>query len=72
MHSQHYPKRVGTSGGDHLGDLARWQHSFEGTSQRRRAVGDPASDLTGPEIEPQTFRTDSNILKTENRCFGYF
>ena len=54
-------KRV-TSSGAHLRGLAPGQHSSEVTSQRRRAVGDTASDLTGPEIEPQTSRTFIDAL----------
>ena len=42
--------------------LAPGQHSSEETSQRWLAVGDTASDLTGPGIEPQTACTNSNIL----------
>ena len=46
------PKRV-TSGGDHLHGLAPGLHSSEETSQRWRALGDTALDLTDPEIETQ-------------------
>ena len=53
------PKRV-TSGGANLRGLAPGQHSSEETSQRRRTVGGTASDLTGPGIEPQISRTDSD------------
>ena len=55
-------KRV-TSGGAHLRDLVPGQHSCEATSQRWRDVGDTVSSLTGSGIEPQTFRTDSDMLK---------
>ena len=58
------PKRV-TSGGVHLRVLALGLHSSEETSQRWRAVGYTVSDLTGPGIEPQTFRADSDVLTTE-------
>ena len=50
------PKRV-TSCGAHLRGLAPGQHSSEHTSQRWRVVGDSV-DLTGPEIESQTSRTE--------------
>ena len=55
------PKRV-TSGGPHLRGLGLGQHSSEETSQRWLAVGNSVSDLTGPKIEPQTFRTDSKVF----------
>ena len=54
-----------TSGGTRLRGLALGQHSSEETSQRRRAVGDIVSDLTGPGIESQTSRTNSVCLTTE-------
>ena len=44
---------------------ASWQHSYEKTTQQWRAVGDTTSDLTDPGFEPQTSRTDKNILATE-------
>ena len=58
------PKRV-KSGGTHLRGKASGQHNSEETSQRWRAVGDTISDLTGPGIEPQTFRSDSMCLTTK-------
>ena len=67
----HYTRRITsnrvTSGGVHLRGLAPGQHSSEETSQRWRVVGDTVScvDLTGPGIEPQTYRTDSVRLATE-------
>ena len=65
----HYTRRITpklvTSCGDHLCGLAPGQHSSEQTSQRWRVVGDNCADLTGPGIEPQTYRTDSVRLATE-------
>ena len=58
------PKRV-TNGESHLRCFAPGQHSYEETSQRRRAVGDTVSDLTGAGIEPQTSHTHSVCLTTE-------
>ena len=59
------PKRV-TSGRDRLRGLAPARLlSSEETSQRWRAVGDIASYLTGPGIEPQTYCTNSVRLATE-------
>ena len=55
------PKRV-TSGGINLRDLAPGLHSSEETSQRWRVIGDIVSDLTGPRIEPKTYRADDNIF----------
>ena len=43
-----------TSGGGRLCGLAIMQHIFKETSKRCRAVGDTASNLSGPGIEPQT------------------
>ena len=54
------PKRV-TNGGAHLRGLAPGQHSSEETSQRWRAVGGTLSALTSPEINPMTFRVDSDV-----------
>ena len=51
-----------TSGRAHLQGLAPGQQSFEKMSQRRRAVGDTASDLTCPAIKPQTSCDHSNVL----------
>ena len=48
-----------------LRGLAPGQNSSEETTQRRRAVGDTVSDLTSPEIEPQTSCTVSVCLTTE-------
>ena len=45
-----------------VGDLDIGQHSSQATLQRWRAVGDAVSDLTGPEIEPQTSRSDSDVF----------
>ena len=50
------------SSGAHFRGLALGQRTPELTSQRWQAVGDNVSDLTGPGIEPQTSRTDSNLL----------
>ena len=58
------PKRV-KSGGAHLRSLAPGQHSSGESSQRWRAVGDTVSNLKVPGFEPQTSRTDSNVLITE-------
>ena len=58
------PKRV-TSSGAHLRDLAPGLHSSEETSQQWRAVGDIVSDFTDPEIEPQTSRINSDILRDD-------
>ena len=55
------PKRV-TSGGAHLSGLAPGQHSSEEMSQRWRAVGDSASDLTSPRFEPKTSRANSDVF----------
>ena len=46
----------------HLRVLAPGQHSFEETSQRWRTARDNVSDLTGPGIEPTTFRTDEDVF----------
>ena len=52
----HYTRNITSqrakSGGPHLRSLAPGQHRFEVKSQRWRAVGETASDLTGPGIEP--------------------
>ena len=55
------PKSV-TSGGAYLRDSAPGQRRVQETKQRWRAVGDTASDLTGPGIEPQISYTDSKCL----------
>ena len=54
-------KRV-TSGGIHLHGFAPGQHSSEETTQRWRAVVEAVSNLTVTGIEPQTSRTDSDLL----------
>ena len=46
----------------HLRGLAPEQHSSEKNSQRWRDVGDALFDLTGPGIESQISRTDSDVL----------
>ena len=51
-----------TSGGVPVSCLVPGLHSFEETLKRWPAVGDTVSDLTGPGIEPQTYRTDSYVL----------
>ena len=53
------------SGGAHLRGLAPGHHSFEEMSQQWPAIDDTVSDLTEQGIEPQTSRTDSNVLTTE-------
>ena len=60
------------SGGAYLRGLAPGQHNSTETSQRWRAIGDAVSNLTDPEIEPQTSRTDRACLATEvnGRCKG--
>ena len=61
-----------TSGVAHFRGLAPGQRSYEETSQRWRAVEDAVwSGLTGPRIEPQTSRTDSNVLNNSaNQTVG--
>ena len=54
-----------TRGGIHLRGLTSGQRSSEETSQRWRVVGDAVSDLTGSEIELQTFHTDNVCLASE-------
>ena len=53
------PKRA-TSGGAHLLGLAPGNTA----PKKRRSNGEPlmATDLTDPGIEPETFRTDSDVL----------
>ena len=58
------PKRVTGIGGP-FPWLSAWQYSPEGTLEQWRIVADAASDLTGPGIEPQTFRTNCYVF---NRC----
>ena len=56
------PKCV-TSDRAHFCGLAPGQHSSEEeASQRWRAVGETASDLTGPGIEPQTSVANSVVF----------
>ena len=50
------------NGGVHLCGVAPGKHNYEGTSKRRRAVGDTVSDLTNPGFEPQTSSIDSSVL----------
>ena len=76
------PKHV-TSGEARLRGLALGQHSSKETSQRWQAVGDTVFDLTGPGIEAQTFRADSDVfnnnangsvhfyLQDTNSCFTF-
>ena len=54
--------RHSSGGGIHLRDLASEQHGSEETSQRWRAVGVAVSDFTGPRIEPQSSRIDSEVI----------
>ena len=51
-----------TSGGDHPRDSAPEQYTSKEISQRWRAVGDPDSDLTGLDIEPQSHGTDNDVF----------
>ena len=53
------PKRV-TSGGAHLRGLVSEQYSNEETWQ---ADNNTVSNFTGEGIEPQTFLTNSDVLK---------
>ena len=53
------PKRV-SSVEAHIRGLAPQLHISKETSQRWRVVANTVSDLTGPTIELQTPRTDSN------------
>ena len=55
---------VVASGGARPRGLTSGQRIYKQTSQRWRAVGYSVSDLTGLEIEPQTFRIDSDIFNT--------
>ena len=54
-----------TRGGIHIRSLATGQHSSKETSQWWGTVGDTVCDSTDPGLEPQTFRTYSNVLTTE-------
>ena len=51
-----------SGGGTHVRGLAPGQHSSEKPSQWWRAIGDTASDFTGPGIEPQILRFDGDVL----------
>ena len=42
--------------------IASGQHRYEERSQRCRVVANSVSNLTGPRIQPQTSRTNSNVL----------
>ena len=55
------PKHV-TSGGIHLRGLAPGQHSSEKISLEWLVIGETLSDLSGLGIEPQTSRTNSDVL----------
>ena len=61
-----------TTGGAHLRGLAPGQHSSKETSQQWRAVGYTVSDLTGPVIEPQTSRTNSDGLNNWRTFINMF
>ena len=50
----------------------RLHSSSEETSQRWRAVGDTSSNLTGPEIEPQTSSTDKDVVTPTSADFFEF
>ena len=56
------PKRVPSGGTQRLRGLAPGQYRSEETSQRWRAVGDTVFDFTGPVVEPQISRTDSDVF----------
>ena len=46
------------------GPISAWR--LGNTAPKKRRNGDDtASNLTGPGIQPQTFRTDNNVLRTE-------
>ena len=62
------PKRV-TSSGAHLRDSASGQHSSEETSQRWRAIGDTAHDLTRfrMELRPSASIVMSSAVKLIDR-----
>ena len=61
----HY-NNIATSDGGHLRGLAFGQHHSERTLQRRRAVDDAVSELTGPGIEPKTFASIAMSLHYAN------
>ena len=54
------PNRV-MSGGAHLPAKRQGNAGLK----ERRSVGDTVSDLTDPELKPQTSRNESNVLTTE-------
>ena len=58
----HYVEACNDWLGLYLRGLAHELHRSEETSPRRRAIDDPAFDLTGPEIEPQPPATLAVIL----------
>ena len=61
-----YAEAFSTSGGAHLRGLTPGQHSLKKkTSQRYLAVDDTVSYLTGPGVETQTSRTDSDVLNNK-------
>ena len=55
------PRRV-TSGRAHFRGLAHRQQQLQETSKRWRAAGDTVFDLTRSGIEPQTYRTHSDVF----------
>ena len=60
LFSRYYTNRA-ASGGALLRGLAPGQQYSEETSQRWRAVGGTVSYLTDPGIEPQAYRTNSDV-----------
>ena len=61
-----------TSVGTNLRGLEPGQHNSGETWQRWRAVGDAASDLIGPGIESETYRTNSDDLASSRLIFSKF
>ena len=55
-----------TSGEVHFRRFAPVLHGSLETSQGRQAVGDTVSDLLGPGIEFQTYRTDSDVFNNSD------
>ena len=55
------PKRA-KSNRVHLRDLAPGQHSSKKTSQRWLVVGDIASNITDPGIQPKTSRPGNDVF----------
>ena len=45
--------------------FSAWVTQLQKTALRCRAVGDTVSDVADPGFEPQTSRTDNNVLTTE-------